>query len=402
MVTRPSELEATARTLYALAERAVLSPTLDAVVLAESAASVARATGATALEFEAERLGARMTYALGDLTRAEARFRGAAAAARALGDGLSLARVDASLAFLAYDRGDALSAEEQLDAVSTSLDRLPHQIEVERHRALVDGYRGNLARQAGDYEGARAHYLRALARAETCDALVPRATFAMDLGATELASGRPSEAALWLARAARSVEALHTGPARTLLTPLVAHYRALLMLSSGERDASLVEIEGPAALLPIRAWLYDAMGTPSSRDLGKRLLLLGRDGAPFEHARFGVTLLAHLRGGHTEAESAELVFVARDGSLIVRGHRSADLSRREPLRRIVQGLARADVALGIAALVSLGWPGERMNEAAAKNRVHVALSTLRSAGLSEVLVRVGTGYALDRSRVRFL
>ena len=296
MVTRPSELEATARTLYALAERAVLSPTLDAVVLAESAASVARATGATALEFEAERLGARMTYALGDLTRAEARFRGAAAAARALGDGLSLARVDASLAFLAYDRGDALSAEEQLDAVSTSLDRLPHQIEVERHRALVDGYRGNLARQAGDYEGARAHYLRALARAEASEALVPRATFAMDLGATELASGRPSEAALWLARAARSVEALHTGPARTLLTPLVAHYRALLMLSSGERDASLVEIEGPAALLPIRAWLYDAMGTPSSRDLGKRLLLLGRDGAPFEHARFGVTLLAHLRG----------------------------------------------------------------------------------------------------------
>lgn len=397
-VTRPSELEATARTLYTLAERAVLTPTLDAVTLAESAGSVARASGIQDLEYAAERLAARMAYALGDLTRAEHSFRRASSAAHASGDGLAAARVDASLAFLSYDRGDALAAREQLDGVSASLDALPQELEVDRHRALIAGYRGNLSRQAADYADARAYYLHAIDRAAACDAWVSRATFAMDLGAAELARQRTSEAALWLERSARWVEALHRGPAQTLLRPLVAHYRALLLLSAGQRDPSLVDIDGPSALQPIRAWLYDAVGSPLSTTLRRRLFELGRQSVPFEHARFGVALLAQLQ----RAEPGDRVLVARDGSLIVREHRITDLSSREPLRRIVEGLARAHpAALDLRALVALGWPAERMSQAAAKNRVHVALSTLRMAGLSDVLVRTPSGYALDPARVEF-
>lgn len=46
------------------------------------------------------------------------------------------------------------------------------------------------------------------------------------------------------------------------------------------------------------------------------------------------------------------------------------------------------------ALFRLGWPGERVLTAAARNRLQVALSMLRKAGLGERLVRTGDGYRL--------
>ncbi|UJR86576.1 hypothetical protein [Sandaracinus amylolyticus] len=122
-----------------------------------------------------------------------------------------------------------------------------------RHlRAVLDGYDGNLARQGGAFDLARSRYRAALEHAEPSDA----ATLAMDLGATELAAGRHDDAALWLARAARGLAALAPGPSHTLLAPLVAHYHALLALITARGGA--IELEGPPALAPIRAWLVDA------------------------------------------------------------------------------------------------------------------------------------------------
>lgn len=76
-----------------------------------------------------------------------------------------------------------------------------------------------------------------------------------------------------------------------------------------------------------------------------------------------------------------------------------DLSSRRPLRRLLirlvtQRVERAGEAVAAEALIEAGWPGERMAPAAARNRLHNALATLRSLGLRKVLVRGEDGYLL--------
>jgi hypothetical protein len=68
-------------------------------------------------------------------------------------------------------------------------------------------------------------------------------------------------------------------------------------------------------------------------------------------------------------------------------------------RRILDGLADrwspAGSGLDLEGLFGLGWPGERAVAAAQRNRVHVALSALRKAGLKPFIVRDGIGHLLD-------
>jgi len=86
---------------------------------------------------------------------------------------------------------------------------------------------------------------------------------------------------------------------------------------------------------------------------------------------------------------------APDGSVL-------DLSRRQTLRQIVQRLLRQrteapGIGLSLEDLREAGWPGEQMAPASAKNRVYVAVATLRKQGLGELLVRGDDGYRLDET-----
>ena len=77
-----------------------------------------------------------------------------------------------------------------------------------------------------------------------------------------------------------------------------------------------------------------------------------------------------------------------------------DLSRRGSLKKILRGLARhartsPGDALDLAALLALGWPGERVLPEAAGTRLRVAIATLRRLGLREVLLTREDGYLLD-------
>jgi predicted ATPase len=102
--------------------------------------------------------------------------------------------------------------------------------------------------------------------------------------------------------------------------------------------------------------------------------------------------------------------VARGPALVVRAGAAAfrlpgaaadvDLARRLPLRRILAALAsrRRDApgeGLALDDVLAIGWPGEQVGYAAAVNRVHVALTTLRKLGLRGVLVTGEHGYALS-------
>ncbi len=79
-----------------------------------------------------------------------------------------------------------------------------------------------------------------------------------------------------------------------------------------------------------------------------------------------------------------------------------DLSTRKPLQRLLVHLTRHRLddpgeALSAAALIEVGWPGERLLPDAARNRLCNAIATLRSLGLKGALVTRAGGYLLDAS-----
>jgi hypothetical protein len=78
----------------------------------------------------------------------------------------------------------------------------------------------------------------------------------------------------------------------------------------------------------------------------------------------------------------------------------ADTRRRENLRALLVRLALARVQhpgepVAADALIAAAWPGERILPAAARNRLHVALATLRAMGLRAALRSCAEGYLLD-------
>lgn len=82
------------------------------------------------------------------------------------------------------------------------------------------------------------------------------------------------------------------------------------------------------------------------------------------------------------------------------GGEPVDLSRRGPMRLVLQGLVEQrllapGVGLDAPRVFTLGWPGEQADPAAAANRVYAAIRTLRKLGLGELLERRGDGYLLD-------
>jgi hypothetical protein len=82
-------------------------------------------------------------------------------------------------------------------------------------------------------------------------------------------------------------------------------------------------------------------------------------------------------------------------SVVLPSGQAVMLGRHGPLWNIVVALTNAHARdeLSVQDLAEAGWPGERMSRPAARNRVHVALSTLRALGFADVLVRGGVGYA---------
>ncbi|MGE0321975.1 MAG: NB-ARC domain-containing protein [Polyangiaceae bacterium] len=90
--------------------------------------------------------------------------------------------------------------------------------------------------------------------------------------------------------------------------------------------------------------------------------------------------------------------VARDGSWFrPPGGDQVALGKRKSLGAILAALAEAreqSSGCSRAQLIEAGWPGERILEAAATQRLRVALSTLRKLGLEPLIRTLDDGYAL--------
>src|SRR5262249_9035423 len=99
--------------------------------------------------------------------------------------------------------------------------------------------------------------------------------------------------------------------------------------------------------------------------------------------------------------SAATVRIGRDGRWFAPPAKErVDLGRRRNLWRVLAALAerraqgsRAPIFAG--ALLEAAWPGEQMDIESGRNRVRVAIATLRDLGLRDVLVSRDGGYLLD-------
>lgn len=93
--------------------------------------------------------------------------------------------------------------------------------------------------------------------------------------------------------------------------------------------------------------------------------------------------------------------VADDGAWIeLHDGRHVHCDRRLATQRLLAALAKArrerpGRAIAMDELITAGWPGERLQAAAGKNRLRVALSWLRKNGLGQALASATNGYFLN-------
>ena len=198
----------------------------------------------------------------------------------------------------------------------------------------------------------------------------------------------------------------------TSLAALEARYGALDEAETHLERARRSSPRSPSALVDLllevaRAQLEVARDPRTRASWTTRLAELeaGEVAETSFEARFALRLLGRALG--TSAPSAPPaagpatraprahVTVARDGRWFVSGGRTVDLGRRGSLKRILAAITGADGAsVSRDALLAEGWPGERVIPEAASKRLRVAIATLRSLGLREVIVTTEDGYGV--------
>jgi tetratricopeptide (TPR) repeat protein len=173
------------------------------------------------------------------------------------------------------------------------------------------------------------------------------------------------------------------------LNALVSHFRALsVAVEEQERLGRVSE----AVLLSLQAVAREIAASQAALPARARVAtrLLGR-------------ALGDLTGqapAMPPVQTVHALQVEREGRWFHAPDTSrVDISRRRTLRPLLvrlvqQRLAHPGEALSIDDLFCAAWPGERILEEAKKNRVYVAVATLRRAGLDRYIDTRSDGYLL--------
>ncbi len=341
----------------------------EARALFEAARVTARAIGDGEAEAQAAIDLGRALIVFCEPETAERLFAEAEARYRAIGKTGDASRAQLRTAFAAYDAGDLERASAMLDAVPS-----------EEVGGMLAGYRANLARAFGDYARAEAGYEAAVEQLAAIGDHRYEATFRMDAAILALLDGRAADAIAELGRARDTLS--HEGGEPTLLA-LIDHYALLAAAAIGD-DATVKRIgdrfDAPASpSFTFLVRVQDAVrggGTPSASEL-----------PPFEHGRLSMQIAARGTGSDVARR------LAVHAGIIELDDVRIDLSARAPLMRLVDALARKKEGATPRELIAAAWPGERMSDKAARNRLHVAIATLRRMGLRDAIVRNGERYA---------
>lgn len=308
----------------------------------------------------------------GRLDEARDLYHRARALLEELADPVLVGAVEGNLAILAQEQGDTAHARELFESAHGRLGRHGARLLA----AHVAGYFGGLLHELNEIDQAASYYERSIGVLREFGDVRNVGLFTALLGAAQAARGRGPAAEEAFAAAERAlVEVGDPG----LLEALELNRAHLTLLSARALDASAAQAARTSVIeLAQESRERKSRAAPELSDdarLSLRLLeaALGREAwlFDFEHAE-----------------------------LRPPGLPAIELKKRPQLLRIVRALVEArlsgpGLALTQEQLLEAGWPGERMQPAAAANRVKVALSTLRSAGLRDLLLRAESGHLLD-------
>ena len=375
----------------------------------ERGIAAAGKAGATRIELDLLRTRVHLDVREGRGAEAIALARRATTVAERLGDAS-----ERSLA--CWGLGLALHAAGEVDEALATIDR---GLEIEEREvraprpAIYLALRGGILHELGRLDEAIAAYDEAIALVRARNAPTYVAQFELSRALIVVERGDPgADGAL----AAAGELARATGDDRTGFVAAVAG--ALALAARGEAPAAqraLAALRGGRDRLGAEARAFHDRVAQVVRALAGRAdrlarleaVLVGDDG-PSSLLRFVRRVVGGLlraappvaprRNGTTAGAG---LAVSSDCSLVeLSDGTRIELGTRAPARRILRGLVTRHLRapgepLGLAELTAEGWPGERIEARAAKNRVHVALAELRRAGLRDVVLRSPRGYFLD-------
>ncbi len=304
-----------------------------------------------------------------------------------------------------------LDAERSEDAQEVFRDaqRLAAEVGDAVLEARAFGYLGNTARYRAKYAEADALYERARACLKEIDDPTWTAVFNMDAGLCALCRRQPLVAAQYFSAAITGFSARRAHKLLRLTVAASALAAAQLDATGRTRDklTSANQTLASDALAAIE-------DTPRRQDPTlERNCTLYRQAAAIvttgqlpsvadppphsnQHDIIARRILDAIVAEHRRTRP---LWEVCEGGAVVRTptEQRIDLVRWPLLARLVDALALAHAntpgqPLGIAALFAAGWPNEVAQEDAIKNRVRVALSTLRRHGLRELIESEAGGY----------
>lgn len=308
------------------------------------------------------------------------------------------AEVVALVASIAHDAG-RLDEARDLYARALSMQRDTGN---RRAEGIVLGYQGALLWEMDDFEAARAACARSLTILRDCH---DRASEAFVLGV--LAALEAREGSLESARAAlaRATECIETGSDEPRSRTALQLWRGHLELGLA-REARAEGDDARATMLrdAARHRLEDA-ATPAHGEvrraadvrLARRALRRAVDAATRGDAP--VVAATPLDGPPPDGPPDALAVCAHGRWFRAPQGEVVSMARWRPLQRLLERLAeRREIApgepLSVEALVSAGWPGERVPPKAGATRVYTAIASLRRLGLRDYLLREDRGYLL--------
>lgn len=173
---------------------------------------------------------------------------------------------------------------------------------------------------------------------------------------------------------------------------------AAAMVMEHDPDASL----GPE--LVFRLLAYDWPGNLHQLQGVLEHCIAASDGAPVVALPPDLDALLDVRSAKPAVESpprTQALTVAEHGVRFAWGNMvSPDFAATSPVARVLWALSRRRAAGSLDAidpdvLVQEVWPEEKLVRRSGRNRLYVALSSLRKAGLADILERSASGYRLS-------
>lgn len=313
------------------------------------------------------------------------------------------------LSLLESDLGDFDRGEARLLEAMPLAEQLGHRLA----EGLVVGSLGVVELLQRRISAARVHLSRASLLLEDVGNRHARATFMAFAGAAEALEGRTAEARALFQIASGLVS---QAEAPTWVSGVLHVLSGLLDVAEARRARGLREGDDWKRFSRrARQHLRDVEdGAPRGRAGSRRKDGFNAAASPPAASWADIRLAARLLRAELEAlegapplraEAVSSPEIAADGSWFSpRGGTPVDLGRRPVLRAILACLVERlrqspGAVLSVAELFASAWPAERPRPGVAENRVYVAIATLRSLGLRDVLRTRDNGYLLDPGQV---